>query len=329
MDRDAWTKAGRPHQRLIRGGAGAHMKPGTLNDLARRYGYFLDFMVRSGLFDRRAAPASLVTPDTVDQYIKEIQKRVGSVTVYGSIYKLRRAGQLLDPTRDFGWLIELEKDLALIMRPRSKANRLLLSDVLVESGLTLIQEAECAATLSSLAKARQFRNGLMVAMLALHPIRLKNFASLEIGRNFKNIDDWWWIVLSASETKEARPDERRIDEPIAVALRTYLRQYRPVLARQDGQSGALWLSSNDGQPMSYHAVADAVTRSVCETTGVPVSPHMFRTSAASSAAIHAAKFPHLGSALLHHRDRRVTEENYNYASTLSAAKAFRKLIKEL
>ena len=68
-------------------------------------------------------------------------------------------------------------------------------------------EAERSATLSSLTKARQFRDGLMVAMLALHPIRLKNFASLEIGRNLVKIDDWWWIVLSATETKERRPDE--------------------------------------------------------------------------------------------------------------------------
>jgi hypothetical protein len=113
------------------------------------------------------------------------------------------------------------------MRPRSKADRLVLAEVLVECGLTLMAEAESCATLSSLVKARQFRNGLMVAMLALHPIRLKNFASLEIGRNLINIDVWWWIVLPATETKESRADERRIDEAIAPALGKYLSKYRP------------------------------------------------------------------------------------------------------
>jgi len=53
-DRDAWTVACRPSQRLIRGGAGAHMKPVTLSDLARRYGYFLDSLDRSGLCRRNA-----------------------------------------------------------------------------------------------------------------------------------------------------------------------------------------------------------------------------------------------------------------------------------
>jgi integrase len=174
-----------------------------------------------------------------------------------------------------------------------------------------MMEAEGSTSLSPLVKARQLRNGLMVAMLALHPIRLKNFASLEIGRNLANIDGWWWITLSAAETKEVRPDERRIDDAIAPALSKYLTKYRPVLARESRQSGALWLSPNNGRPMTYHAVADVIERTTRTTIGVGVSPHMFRSAAASSAAVHADYNPYLGSAVLHHRDKRVTEEHYN------------------
>jgi integrase len=328
-DRNAWIAAGRPSQRLMRGGSGAHMKPITLADLARRYGYFLDFLDRSGLFDCRAAAASQVRPEHVAAYIQELGDRVSSVTTYGSLYKLRRASQLLVPRRDFGWLMELEKDLALLMRPRSKADRLVLTEVLVECGLTLITEAEGSAALSRLAQARQFRNGLMVAMLALHPVRLKNFASLTIGGNLVDIDGWWWIALLGRETKESRPDERRIDELIAPALSKYLIQYRPALARKSGQSRALWLSSNDGFPMTYDAVAQAIKRTTHMAIGVGLSPHLFRTAAASSVAVYADHNLHLGSALLHHRDKRVTEEHYNRASSLSAAKVFRQLIRGL
>jgi integrase len=235
---------------------------------------------------------------------------------------------LLNARGDFGWLIELEKDLALVMRPRSKAGRLVLTEVLVEAGLTLMMEAEGSTSLRPLGKARQFRNGLMVAILALHPIRLKNFASLEIGRNLVNIDGCWWIVLSAYETKERRPDERRIDEAVAPGLSDYLKKYRPVLARENCQSAALWLSSNDGNPMTYHAVADVIERTTRSTTGVGVSPHMFRSAAASSAAIHANSNPYLGSAILHHRDKRVTEEHYNRASSLSAANEYARFIRQ-
>jgi integrase len=328
-DRDAWVMACRPSQRLIRGGAGAHMKPITLSDLARRYGYFLDYLNRTAGLDRNAPAAGQVTPEKVTGYIEELRARVSSVTTYGSIYKLRRASQLLDPNADFGWLTELDKDLALVMQPRSKVDRFVLSEVLVECGLTLMAEADGTDTLSTLAKARQFRNGLMVAMLALHPIRLKNFAHLEIGHDIVEIDDQWWIVLSSAATKEARPDERRIDDAIAPALAAYLSKHRPVLARESDNSSALWISSINGQPMTYNSVAGAIEKTTQTAIGVGISPHMFRTSAASSAAVHAGDNPHLASALLHHRDNRVTEQHYNRASSLSAANAFGRLIRNL
>ena len=90
--------------------------------------------------------AAHVTPGNVDAYITELKARVSSVTVYGSIYKLRRASQLIAPGRDFAWLAEIEKDLALVMRPRSKFDRMVMAEVLVEAGLTLIRDAETFAT---------------------------------------------------------------------------------------------------------------------------------------------------------------------------------------
>ena len=167
--------------------------------------------------DRNAKAASYVTPDRVDRFLAELQARVGSVTVYGSIYKLRRMAELLAPGQDFTWLTEIEKDLALVMQPRSKFNRLVYSNVLLEAGMTLMAEADAATHRSALARARQFRNGLMVALLAVHLIRLKNFAALEIGRSFKKVNNSWWIVLSAPETKEKRPDERPVD-PCLITL---------------------------------------------------------------------------------------------------------------
>jgi len=325
-DRQAWLSARRPSERLKRGGTGSHMKAITLDDLARRYGYFLDFMSRRALLDADTAAGAHVTSDNVDAYVAELNRRVGSVTTYGSIYKLRRACELIDPARDLSWLAETEKDLALVMRPRSKSDRWVLTEVLVEAGLTLIAEAENSRKMSKLGKARQVRNGLMVAMLAMHPIRLKNVAALEIGRNLVEIKDSWWIVLSASETKEDRPDERRIDDLLKPVLDRYLKKYRPWLAGADKSTAALWLSSNDGNSMTYDGVARAITETTRATVGVAVSPHLFRTATATSAAIHGGAKPHLASALLHHTDHRVTEAHYNRASSLSAAQSYREII---
>jgi hypothetical protein len=79
--------------------------------------------------------------------------------------------------------------------------------------------------------------------------------------------------------------------------------------------------------MSYDGVARAITDTTRATIGVAVSPHLFRTATATSAAIHGGAKPHLASALLHHTDHRVTEAHYNRASNLTAASRFQEIIK--
>ena len=74
------------------------------------------------------------------------------------------------------------------------------------------------------------------------------------------------------------------------------------------------------------AVARAITEITRSTAGVAVSPHLFRTASASSAAMHSGSNPHLASALLHHTHFHVTEEHYNRASSLSAGESLRNII---
>jgi hypothetical protein len=175
-----------------------------------------------------------VTLDNVGAYVIELKSRVNSVTVYGSIQKLRRIVQLIAPGRDLGWLIRIERELASEMRPKPKWDRVVYMDVLRDAGLTLMAEGETAKR-PQLTRARMFRNGLMVALLAHCPIRLKNFADLEIGRSFVNVDCTWWIVLTAAETKEKREDERPVAEELTPSIERYLDVYRPILARGNDQ----------------------------------------------------------------------------------------------
>jgi integrase len=211
------------------------------------------------------------------------------------------------------------------MEPRSKFDRLVLTGQLVEAGLTLIAEAQEFAT-TDLARARGVRNGLMVALLALCPIRLKNFAALEIGQTFKEVHGRWWIALPGNLTKSGRPDERPIPAWLNRYIETYIERSRPVLLGPRRPSKALWISSTTGAPMTTKNIGILISKITLETLGVDVSPHLFRTAAASTAAMYGENNPHLASALLNHTDPRVTEEHYNRASTMSAAAIYAQII---
>src|SRR5271169_3788611 len=193
-DRLGWQEACRPGRRLQRGGAASHLVPVSQADIANRYGLYLDFLQRNGQLDPALGAVTLVTPDSVNKFVAELQARVRSVTVWNSVYKLRRAAQLIAPGSDFGWLAEIEKDIALVMVPRSKADRLVLTERLVEAGLVLIKEAEMFGK-TPLARAVDVRNGLLIVLLALHPIRIRNFSALTIAESFVNVDGRWWLYV--------------------------------------------------------------------------------------------------------------------------------------
>ncbi len=355
-DRAAWERAIAPRARLGKGGAGAHLAPITQNDLARRYGYFIGHLMRKNLLDPEALAASRVTKNHIASFIDDLRARVGSVTVAQTIYKLRRIAQLLDPNRDFGWLGEIEKDLALVMRPKSKDHRLVDPDRLFEAGLALIEEAAVSSSLTPLRRARQVRNGLMIALLALCPIRLKNFAALELQTSFRSVGARWWIVLDRKETKSRRPDERRVPKDLDAGIEAYLRVHRPVLAAIGRRTkveiyepqncpsdkgsalasnadllatitGPLWLGCNTGQPMSYYAIERAITETTRLALGVAVSPHLFRACAATAIYTHAGDNPNLASGVLQHIDRRVTAAHYNRAASISAARQYAEIVK--
>ncbi len=348
-DRLAWEAACCPGVRLRRRGRASHLKAITRADLERRYSYSLHHLASTGELDPNAAAGAQVTPETVATYLERVRPLWRSVTLAQSVYKLRRMAEILAPDADWAWLAEIEQDLAFVAEPQARFERTVTTEVLVEAGLTLVREAEHATHRRAVWRAAQVRNGLMVALMGLHPVRLKNFTALELGRSLVRIADDWWIVLGAAETKAGRPDERQLDPALTQALALYLTWARPILLRikdvvigselgeprragvaraEDLLSGPLWVGEM-GEALQYNTVGRILTETTRQTVGVAVAPHDFRRCGATTAALRAGAHPHLASALLQHRDRRVTDQHYNRASSLSAARAFGRMVETL
>jgi integrase len=78
--------------------------------------------------------------------------------------------------------------------------------------------------------------------------------------------------------------------------------------------------------MTTKNIGTLISKITFETLGVDVSPHLFRTAAASTAVAYGGNTPHLASALLNHMDPRITEEHYNRASSVRASKIYAEII---
>jgi integrase len=326
-DRKAWEEACRPGVRLKPGGRASHFADASLKDFTTRYGAYLGFLQRRAVLNLTAGAAAQVTRASVKPYIAELKARVSSVTTWNCIYKLRRAAQLLNPKIDFSWLLDMERESALVMTPRSKFDRLVLTTRIIEAGLTLIAEAEKCAKFD-FERARAIRNGLMIVILGLAQIRLKNFVELEIGRTFKEVNGSWWITVPAGRTKNKRWIEKRLPKSLNRAVELYLNQARPILMKSLRPDNSLWISWQTGTRFTYKNLGTLISKITLQTLGVDVSPHLFRTAAASTAAVKLPGFPHLASALLGQADPRIADEHYKRTTSLNAANVYGNLIQE-
>jgi integrase len=341
-DQQAWAEACRPRNGLKRGGAAAPLAAITRKDLERRYGYFLTYLEERGELDPSAEAGAKITPEAVEGYLAYVEPLWSSVTTAQTLFKLARMGSLFAPKRDWGWLREIACDRDLDANPKPRFDRIVTSERLVAAGLGLIRTARRNPRLRRHWRATMIRNGLMVALLALAPIRLKNFVDLTLGTSFKRIGDRWWIVLGRRKTKSGGPDERPVPRYLNRAIAIYLTYARPVLLGERefmigeadeggspsaGLVGALWVGER-GEPLGYSGVERAIMDTTRRTIGRAISPHDFRRNGATTARFRAGNEPHLASGLLHHRDRNVTE-NYNLATSFEAGQRFGDIIERM
>ncbi|MGF9764508.1 site-specific integrase [Microvirga sp. 0TCS3.31] len=324
------------------------MKLDTQADLARRYGYFLWALMQMDRLDPVAEAGAQITPEAVERFITIAESGWSSVTLANSVYKLRRMAEMLAPETDVVWLREIEVELRAEARPTRRRENV-TSDELLQAGETLFQEAESGSHLKPRERARLARNGLMIALLAVHPIRHKNFSQLTLGTTFRHLDSRWWIVLEAEDTKAGRVDERQVPDYLNALVERYLSAYRPILLAQKDtvfcnldetatevslkiwqrqERGALWVAVT-GDPLAYSAVGAAITETTEEVLGIRLSPHAFRRAAKATAIFFGGEHPRLAQGVLHHSSTRVGDENYDSSSSQRAALELTMIVRDL
>ena len=130
----------------------------------------------------------------------------------------------------------------------------------------------------------------MIALLALRPLRLHNFAQLTLGRDVLHSGGSWTIALQPSATKTHAALEYNWPDPLQNALETYLKVHRPFLLVRRGRwlapvNDQLWVSA-DGSPFTAVGFYFRVIRQTRSAFGRPVNPHLFRDCAATALAIN-------------------------------------------
>ena len=175
--------------------------------------------------------------------------------------------------------------------PRSKFDRLVFTERLVEAGLSLMLEARQSAK-TDFDRARGLRNGLddrVAGFCAQSGLRtLPRLSSTILS---SRSGESWWIAFARNRNKNWN-GRRAARAHVAYSLRRDVpHRGHAVLCGSQSSETALWISSTTGRRMTANNMATLISKLTLETLGVSVSPHLFRTSAASTAAAYGGDTP--------------------------------------
>jgi integrase/recombinase XerD len=308
-------------------GPAAHLAEPTRRLLRLAYGRFLAFL--SAHHDSLLArtPSARLDREIIEAYVRWQPASSGPRTIAHYLHDLRRTLQYICPGEDWSWLLTITKHIAAQAKQKPKKHHLVTSETLYALGIELMDRAITngnAAKKVSMAHAFFYRDGLLIALLALIPLRLRTLTALHIGKHLVKSGDLWALDIPAEDIKTKRPLDYSISAELSGHVDLYLKQFRcriPGAAMHD----YLWASSQS-RPMHHGSIYNTIRRRTRDALGFQVNPHRFRHAAATFWSIRDPANVRGVKDLLGHASFGTTEKYYIMAQSRIAGRALARAI---
>lgn len=332
-DRLAWEAASDPGNVLDGCGPVAGWAPATRRSVTKAYGRWLAWIVATASEEADIGPGRRVTPQRVAAYVSDLRSQCVSITIVAYIQGLAMAMDAMVPSAAWGWLWDIHNRLKRVAVPsRDKRTRLVPSSDLFALGLDLMNRPDAAvAAKGPQYVAARYRDGLMIALLAARPFRLKNFTSMTIGQHIVHANGRYDLRFTAAEMKTRKAMELPFPTELVPYLETYLTEHRPILLLSNGharvpskssaETSGLWISIF-GRQMAEVSVHGRMVELTRRAFGKSVNPHLFRDCAATSIALQDPQHSYIIMSVLGHSSLATSERYYNHASALKANEAY-------
>ncbi len=327
-DQQLWDQALRGGDLLTDSRPAARWASRTRETVREGYGHWLSWLKTHDLLDP-AEPLSLrCSPARLLAYVRSMQEGLSRATVLNRVIALERALCVMIPDSDRSHLRRFINRLPKQAMTSHKRARLQDPAALVELGLKLMRDAERGAHKNIRKNACVYRDGLQLALLAMRPLRRKNFTDLALHRHLIRELGGWRIRIPATETKTGEPVDVPFPARLVPYLERYLAHYRPLLVCNRYCGDRLWIGYGF-KPQAAHTLGIRIAQRTEIAFGRPVNPHLFRDCAATSIAVHDPEHVRAAAAVLGHRSFATTERQYNLATSLKAARDYQTQIRRL
>ncbi len=212
--------------------------------------------------------------------------------------------------------------------PSRKNGRVLASNVLLKAGLSYAN-SDVQAVPNLLKRMLCARDGTMIALLAVLPMRRRAFCELTLGQSIHVSPEDIQIALSPEMTKTGIPWEAKVPKQVEPALRHYIQEVRPALLARGAQThNVLWVGKK-GEIIGQEYVGMRIGNITLKLTGKRIPPHLFRDAAATTLARSSPQNARLIRPVLAHSGFKTAERHYIHAQTIDAGRDYASLIKRL
>jgi len=328
-DRKMWEMLLRHGGPLDDRGPLSHLRPTSLATLEHRYGRWLGWLACREPGSFLEPPAERATISRLSAWLKSIDHLAPMsrlMFVSGTLRVLRAAAPEMD------WRLQRQMEASLKrcadrFKSQRKCGRVLSSDVLLNSGVKLAGVLADAAT-TELKAAKSRRDGAMVAMLALMPMRRRAFAGLRVGHSIHITENEIIVALSEEMTKNGQPWEAAVPAQVSPLLRRYLNETRPWLMSRGGQQhDYLWVDDRGAPFFDLNYFGNRIAAITTQMTGIRVPPHFFRDAAATTLARTSPDCARLIRPVLAHSALGTAERHYIQAGSIEAGRDYAAVIK--
>jgi integrase/recombinase XerD len=281
-DRGRWQAAFAEGDRFEGHGPGSHLAEATRRNLWISYARFLRFISANCPDLMELRPEARIDTLVVAEYVAWRRRFCGDGMVAVDLEGLRGALRLICPGADWSRLLTLAKRIKAAAPHKPRKYHLVTSEHLYALGIELmdqaVAEAEAAKRITK-ARAFAYRDGLIIALLALIPLRSRTLVALRIGKQLVKTSGLWALEIPATDTKTRRALDYPMSKELCTRIDLYLEGFRRRIPGASTHTG-LW-ASNKRRPMSAVGIDKAVRRRTKKAFGFAVNLHRFRHAAAS------------------------------------------------
>lgn len=298
------------------------------------YGRYLSWLHRAGLFVEAERVVDRITPDRLASYGAYLKSVVSPASVGAFVGALASAARALEPDANWSWLGRRSSRLKLKGKPsREKRHAMRHTLELYQFGKNVMDTADPRKR-ENIPAAQRYQAGLIIALLAARPLRIRNFQAITIGTSLRWDGQRYWLTFHAEETKTGGPIDEPFPDDLTPYLEAFLRTWRPMLVRQavkysgDLAHRRLWVDIY-GAPMQEHTLRSLIERYTAKQFGTAIWPHLFRDCLLTSLAEDQPDLMAIGATLLGHVKSDTGEKHYNQARMRDASRRYGKAISDL